>query len=122
MFQHLDSTVSVLVGTGMVGVALPVSAAFLLDSVAVFRATGRPLHLLVTLGVTATVAVAGCSTLAAGLSVSSTAASPIAAVSSRFLMFFAPAVALAAIACRYLRIRTRARRSATLLAARGAAR
>lgn len=108
MFHQLNSTVLVCVGTGLVGVMLPVAAAFLLDSVAVVRHTGRVLHLLVTLTIAITIAVVGCVLLAAGLNGPSLASNDASAVSARFLLLFAPAMTLASLLYRFLRIRNRA--------------
>jgi hypothetical protein len=119
MFHQLNSTVLVFVGTGLVGVILPVAAAFLLDSAAILSQTGRALHLFVTLAVTATVAVAGCVMLATGLNAPTPTAPDASAVSTRFLMLFAPAIMLAALAYRFLRIRTRPARFSARGAVRG---
>jgi hypothetical protein len=114
MFHQLNSTVLVCAGTGLLGVVLPVAAAFLLDSVTAFRRTGRALHLVVTLSITTAVALTGTGVLVAGLSAPSPAIPHLGAVSARFLLLFAPAIALAALAYRFVRIRTRAARLTSL--------
>jgi hypothetical protein len=111
MFHQLNSTVLVCAGTGLLGVVLPVAAAFLLDSIAAFRRTGRALHLLSTLSITAAVALTGASALITGLSAPSPVLPQLEAVSTRFLVLFAPAITLAALTYRVVRIRTRARLS-----------
>jgi hypothetical protein len=121
MFHQLNSTVLVCAGTGLVGVILPIAAAFLMDSAAVLRRTGRTRHLLVTLTVAVSVAVAGCSLLASGLSVPSPTASDASAVSARFLLLFAPAMTVASLVYRYLRIRNRTTQFPSPDAVRGVA-
>lgn len=121
MFHQLNSTVLVCVGTGLVGVILPVAAAFLLDSVAVLRQTGRALHLLVTLTVAIAVAISGGALLAAGLNLPSPTAPDAGAVSTRFLLLFAPAMTVASLIYRFLRIRNRSTQFGAPDAVRGAA-
>lgn len=121
MFHQLNSTVLVCVGTGLVGVILPVAAAFLLDSTAVLRRTGRARHLLVTLTLTLAVAVLGCALLVTGFSLPTPTASDASAVSARFLLLFAPALAVASLIYRFLRIRNRTTQFVTTDAVRGTA-
>lgn len=121
MFHQLNSTVLVCVGTGLVGVFLPIAAAFLLDSAAVLRQTGRAMHLLVTLTIAATIAVLGVVLLTTGLSLPSPTASDASAVSARFLLMFAPAMTVASLVYRFLRIRNRTTRFVTSDAVRGTA-